>query len=317
MTRTNNNIQSFERIDERDLHAYVDGLLDDHCAAKVESYLKRHPEKAAEAQDFIEYNKLLRKAYEHEADGDVPQRLLSVLNRPVTNMWPALGKVAAIIVLCALSAGAGWMGAYSGGGVISEEDGMVHNFLHQIAMNNESPFEAIPVQKLGINKGKQTDPLNWLTQKVALEMQAPDLTQAGYTLKRRRLVKRGSQEFVELKYTNSSRDAINIYVKARWETEAPTIEFAKKDNQSIAYWKEGPLIYALSGKLERNRAEKIAKLVRGSMTEISNPFPHIQDVQIIAPQSTQPVQPARGNFGNQPIVPITPLTAQKMKAVDG
>lgn len=77
-------------------------------ARKVEEYLKRHPEKAAEVQDYIEYNKLLRKAYEHETDEPVPQRLLSVLNRPVRNIWPAVGKVAVVVVLCALSAGGGW-----------------------------------------------------------------------------------------------------------------------------------------------------------------------------------------------------------------
>ncbi len=320
MTTTNDNIQPFETIDERDLHAYVDGLLGDHRARKVKEYLNRHPEKAAEVQDYIEYNKLLRKAYEHEADENVPQRLLSVLIRPVRNIWPAVGKVAAVVVLCALSAGGGWLGAYSSGGVISKEDGMVRNFLHQVALNTEPPFEAMPVQKLEINAGTQTDPLNWLTQKVALEMQAPNLTEAGYTLERRRLVTRGPQEFVELKYTNSSGDAIKLYMKTRWEKDAPTIEFAQKENQSIAYWQEGPLVYALSGSLDRSRAAHIAELVRGSMTNVPNAPPQVQDVQIIAPQSVQPLQPIKQpqvNYGVPPVVPVTPLTPQKMNAVDG
>lgn len=70
-------------------------------------------------------------------------------------------------------------------------------------------------------------------------MQAPNLTQAGYTLDSRRLVTRGTQEFVKLKYVNSSKDAINLYMKTRWEKDAPTIEFAQNDGQSIAYWQEG------------------------------------------------------------------------------
>jgi len=313
MTSTNDNIRPFETIDERDLHAYVDGLLDDHRARKVEEYLKRHPEKTTEVQDYIEFNKLLRKAYEHETDKPVPQRLLSVLNRPVRNIWPAVSKVAAVVILCALSAGGGWLGAYQSGGVVSKEDGMVRNFLHQVALNTEPLFEAMPVQKLEINTETQTDPLNWLTQKVALEMQAPNLTQVGYTLERRRLVTRGPQEFVELKYTNSSGDAIKLYMKTRWEKDAPTIEFAQKENQSIAYWQEGPLVYALSGALDRGRAAKIADLVRTSMTDVPNKPPHVQDVQILVPQPVQPVKP----FKNDGIRPNAPQTLQKMNAVGG
>ncbi len=320
MTVINDNIQFLETIDERDLHAYVDGFLDECRARKVEEYLKRHPEKAAEVHDYIEYNKLLRKAYEREADEPVPQRLLSLLNRPVRNVWPVVSKAAAVVVLCVLSAGGGWIGAYQSGGVVSAEDGMVRNFLHQVALNTEPPFEAMPVQNLEINAGAQTGPLNWLTQKVALEMQAPDLTQAGYTLDRRRLVTRGPQEFVELKYTNSSGDAVRLYMKTRWEKEAPTIEFAQKEGQSIAYWQEGPLVYALSGSIDRSRAAQIAELVRGSMTDVPDNPPYVQDVQVIAPQFVQPVQPvqqSQANHGAQSGVMAVPITPQKMNAVSG
>ncbi|WP_281300489.1 MULTISPECIES: hypothetical protein [unclassified Iodidimonas] len=304
MTTSNDKIQPFEVMDERDVHAYVDGLLDGPRASKVEAYLKRHPDKAAEVEDYMEYNRLLRQAYEHAADEPVPQRLLAVLNRPVRKMMPTIGKVAAVFALCALSAGGGWLGAYHSGDIVSSEDGMVRSFLQQVALNAEPSFEAMSVEKLEINSSHQTDPLNWLTQKVALEMQAPNLTQAGYMLQGRRLVTRGPQEFVELKYTNSSGDSVNLYIKTRWEKEAPTIEFAQKESQSIAYWQEGPLVYALTGSLDRTRAAKIAELVRNSMTDVPDHSPHVQDVQIIAPKLAQPV------------VPVAPPTPQKANTVD-
>lgn len=295
MTTVNDNIQPFETIDERDLHAYVDGLLDDQRARKVEEYLKRHPEKSDEIRDYMEYNRLLRKIYERETDEPVPQRLLSVLNRPVTNIWPAVARAAAVVMLCILSAGFGHMSAYDSGGAsaVIKEDGMVRNFLHQIAMNTDAHFEAAPVQKLNINTTRQTDPLNWLTQKVALEMQAPNLTQAGYTLDSRRLVTRGTQEFVELKYVNSSNDPIRLYMKTRWEKDAPTIEFSRNDGQSIAYWQEGPLVYALAGALDQTRAAQIAQLIRRAMTDVPDSTPQVQDVQVVTPQLVSPVQPAR------------------------
>lgn len=312
MTTVNDNIQPFETIDERDLHAYVDGLLDDQRARKVEDYLKRHPEKAAEIGDYMEYNRLLRKIYERESDEPVPQRLLSVFNRPVTNIWPVVARSAAIVMLCLFSAGLGHISAYkrvSNSVAVTKEEGMVHNFLQQIAMNADAPFEVTPVQKLNINTPVHTDPLNWLTQKVALEMQAPNLTQAGYTLDSRRLVTRGKQEFVELKYVNSSRDAIRLYMKTRWEKDAPTIEFAQNDGQSIAYWQEGPLVYALSGALDQNRAAQIAQLIRSAMTDVPDAAPQVQDVQVMSPQLVSPVQTIeqpKMNYNNSPLSPFVP-----------
>ena len=312
MTTVNDNIQPFETIDERDLHAYVDGLLDDQRARKVEDYLKRHPEKAAEIGDYMEYNRLLRKIYERESDEPVPQRLLSVFNRPVTNIWPVVARSAAIVMLCLFSAGLGHISAYkrvSNSVAVTKEEGMVHNFLQQIAMNADAPFEVTPVQKLNINTPAHTDPLNWLTQKVALEMQAPNLTQAGYTLDSRRLVTRGKQEFVELKYVNSSRDAIRLYMKTRWEKDAPTIEFAQNDGQSIAYWQEGPLVYALSGALDQNRAAQIAQLIRSAMTDVPDAAPQVQDVQVMSPQLVSPVQTIeqpKMNYNNSPLSPFVP-----------
>lgn len=131
---------------------------------------------------------------------------------------------------------------------------------------------------------------------------------------------RGPQEFVELKYTNSSGDAIKLYMKTRWEKDAPTIEFAQKEGQSIAYWQEGPLVYALSGPLDRARTAHIAELVRAAMTDVPDNPPQVQDVQVMTPQPVQPVQPVQqpqANYGTSPAVPVAPLTPQKMNAVGG
>lgn len=335
MTITNDNVQPFETIDERDLHAYIDGLLDAHRTRKVEDYLNRHPEKAAEIQDYMEYNRLLRKAFDRDDNAHVPQRLLSVLHRPVRNIWPAVGKAAAIIALCVLSAGGGWMGAYSTNAAISKEDGIVRNFLHQVALNTAPPFDTMPVETLEVSTKTQTDPLNWLTQKVALEMQAPNLAQAGYTLEGRRLVTRGQQEFVELAYTNSSGDDIKLYMKTRWEKDAPTVGFAQKEGRSIAYWQEGPLVYALTGSqaLDQQRAAQIADLVRAAMTDVPDKPPQVQNVQIMQPQSVSPLQPVQQpvqqpqtQYGTPSVIvpQVTPqgtaqgtsqMTPQKMNAV--
>jgi len=308
MNQRDDNVQPFESIDERDLHAYVDGLLDAQRMRQVQEYLKRHPDKLEQIQDYLDYNALLRQSYQPYAQEPVPRRLLSIVDQPVSSRWPAITKFAAVGVLCATSAGGGWLAAYKSGAVLPQEDGLVQSFLQQIASNSVEPVQALSVKKLDIHSTAQTDPLNWLTQKVALEMEAPDLTAAGYTIQSRRLITRGSQEFVELAYVNSSGDAVMLYMKTRWEKDAPTLEFMQKDEQSIAFWEEGPLVYALSGAPDRKRAVKIAELVRHAMTRVSSTPPQVQEIEVLPVESSGgPVQAAHDYQLQTPVAPQQPL----------
>ncbi len=50
-----------ETISERDLHAYVDGLLDEGRCAAVEAYLVERPAVAARVADYKRQNRLLRR----------------------------------------------------------------------------------------------------------------------------------------------------------------------------------------------------------------------------------------------------------------
>lgn len=318
MNKTLDNILPMETIDERDLHAYVDGFLDDQRARQFEDYLKRHPELRAQVEDYLQQNRLLREAFEPQGNDPVPLRLLSVLNRPVKNIWPNVGKIAAVFVLCVVSAGGGWWGAHQNAVMMSEEDGMVGQFLHQVALNSKKPFEAMSVQKLEINADNQADPLNWLTQKVALEMQAPNLAEEGYSIQWRRLVTRESQEFVELTYANVAGDTIKLYMKTRWQKEAPTLEFVQKVDQSIAYWQDGPLVYALSGSFDRDRATKLADLIRTSMGRgpAAGPMPS-EDLQIRPPQTLQSVQQPQMNPSLVPDSSVDQLNSQNINATGG
>ena len=307
MSQFDDNVQSFESIDERDLHAYVDGLLDAQRTRQVQEYLKRHPDKYQQVADYRQYNELLRQAHQAAAQEPVPAGLLSIIHRPRQSHWSSITRTAAVGALCVASAAGGWLAAIHSNSGAHGANGLVQNFLQQIASNASAPFESMAVKTLNIQSAGQTDPLNWLTQKVALEMEAPNLIAAGYTLQSRRLITRGAQEFVELTYVNSSGDAVMLYMKTRWEKDAPTIEFVQKDNQSIAFWEEGPLVYALSGALDRDRAVRIAELVRSSMTSVSNTAPQVQDIPAMPVTPSEPMQLTHGYEPQSPLASPEPL----------
>lgn len=315
MTEKDSDIQFFNGIRERDIHAYIDGHLDARREKLVEAYLDHNPEVAAEVRDYIEYNMLLKEAYAPVEEEDVPARLMAALNRPARNFWQPMMKMAAVVALCALSVGLGRMSAYQGqDGAAGNE--MVNHFLQQIATNSAGDlYTEASLATLDVGTNVEADPLNWLTQKLALEMQAPDLASAGYVMTGRRLVTRGTQEFVELTYQGDDQKELQIYMKTRWDKQPPAVEFAHQDGTSIAYWQEGPLVYAVTGVLNEQNATEIAGLVRESMASMPKAPQQVQELVIDRPPSPvmQPNQPAMrdqliGNDGFLP--PVNTLEGQ-------
>jgi len=302
----NDNIRPFDAISERDLHAYVDGQLNERSRRRVEAWLAQHPDAAEEVRDYMRYNALLREAYQGAETEPVPLRLLSVINRSPRRLAPAALRTAAVVLLCALSAGSGWQAAVNQYSAAGTGNSMVENFLQQIASNDHSagtiPGPDSQIEKVALNMSGQIDPLNWLTQKVALEMQAPDLSPAGYRLEGRQLITRNGQEFVALTYRNNDDDNIGLFMKTRWDKQPPIIEFMHQNDTAIAHWQEGPLVYALTGTMTQDGAVQIADLIRNAMSHV----PASTDIQ--APELPHDILKLKP----QPVAP--PLTAQTAPA---
>ncbi len=116
MTQQKNNIYTFDLIDERDIHAYIDGQLDEARLKKVEAYLQKHPDIAAEVEDYVRYNRMLGMMAQDITEETVPPRLMQILQKPVRPEIAPMAKIAAVAMLCLLSASAGWIGAQRGAG---------------------------------------------------------------------------------------------------------------------------------------------------------------------------------------------------------
>ena len=65
-------------ISERDLHAYVDGLLDEGRSAAVEAYLIERPAEAARVEDYRRQNRILRKLGRRAAQNPYVKRKVTM-----------------------------------------------------------------------------------------------------------------------------------------------------------------------------------------------------------------------------------------------
>jgi anti-sigma factor RsiW len=269
MNDARENVRPFETIDERDLHAYVDGLLDEQRANQFQAYLRRHPEAKAKVHDYLEQNRLLGEIFKKQNQGAVPLRLLSALNQPVNSAWPRVGKVAAVLALCVASAGGGWWGASHNQVAWSEQDSDLAAFIDQVALTSQPPSDALASQPVVSTLEAPVNPLGWPADTVAGSLQAPNLAPQGYTFEQQRLLMNDSQAFLEFAYTDASAKTLKFYVKTRWPDEAALVRVVQTQDQSIAYWQEGPFTYAMSGAFEREYLAQLAQWVRAAMTPMA------------------------------------------------
>ena len=63
-----------ESVTDAELHAYVDGQLDNRQRRAVEAYLATHPEEAERVAHYQQLNSALRKLYEPVLNEPLPTR---------------------------------------------------------------------------------------------------------------------------------------------------------------------------------------------------------------------------------------------------
>lgn len=273
-TRTFNGLN--REVTEEDIHAYVDGMLDARTEMAIEAMMEQNPDLAQRIEDYRAQNDVLKGLYREVLSEPLPERMerlltaqRSVLARPA--------MAAMVVLLCGLSAFSGW---YANGAVSGSAGGpAVDHFLNQIA--NHAATQGGPAAGVSLAAADMAgiEPLNWLTQKVALEMQAPDLSALGYELVGRKLITRSGTEYVELAYHDPMGKPLTLYLKTRWDRNAPEIRFVDQGDMSFSYWEEGPLVYVLAGQLGQDDSVGIVELVRDTMRKRTVPGTQPAQVQ--------------------------------------
>ncbi len=172
---------------EDDLHAYVDGALDDARRAEVQAYLDTHADSATRVAGYIRQRTALRAALAPIAAEPIPPELslrhLMERRRPGRSLpWR---MAAAAAVLLALGGAGGWSlrGA-------APEAAMQHgiNGLAQEAAYTYEVYgsdEAHPVEFKAADKAQLVD---WISSRLRRSISVPDLTAAGYRFMGGRLV---------------------------------------------------------------------------------------------------------------------------------
>lgn len=263
-------------IDEDDFQAFVDGQLPPDRRRAVMAYLAARPEESARMSDYRRLTEELHLLYDEVLYEPLPARLRVEHYRGRTAAWTRplrwfgfaefglVPRLAGVALLLLTGIGGGWMLGLNYMEPPFEPPAV--SFAKQAA-NAHLLYASDLQHPVEFGADQQESLMLWLSDRLGQAVQAPDLTDIGFTLVGGRLLPASGQAAAQLMYENPDAQRITLYIRAAWPTaqgaaHEGNIAFASEGGVSSVYWMEGPFAYALLGELDREQLFATAKIIQ-------------------------------------------------------
>jgi len=243
-----------DSVSDMDLHAFVDGALDEARAGAVARHLEANPEAAARVAAYRAQNRALKALFDPMLAEPLPRQLAlpTASRRALHGRWAA-----AAAVLLVLGAGAGWQA-----GSLTRPAAMATPaVVHQAAVAHAvfTPQKRHPVE---VGADEEAHLVGWLSKVLGAPLKAPRLAEVGYALVGGRLLSAADGPAAQFMYQDKDGDRMTLYVVTDPRQKGKTaFRYAEDKGVAVFYWIDGPLGYALAGKMTRAELLKIADVV--------------------------------------------------------
>ena len=240
-------------VTEDELHAYVDNELPAERRGDVEAWLATHPDWAEQIRAWRDMAEALHARYDHIAYEAVPKRLEieRLVQRPRSWIY---GAIAATLAAFICGGSIGWMarGANARPSAVESvtSDALDAHRLYVVEVRH--PVE-VP--------GSERDHLQtWLTKRCGWEVRAPKLDASGLKLVGGRLLPGPAGPASFFMYESASGERYTLYA-SRSTAGSAQMRYTAAENSGAMYWSEGNVSYVLSGPIDKDRLQKVARLV--------------------------------------------------------
>lgn len=258
--------------DDLDLLALADGFLDDDPVrkAELEQAVARCPRASARLADYRAQTAALRAAYSGALAEPVPDRLYAVVERAGrSRRRPALQRAVAAVLIVAAAFG-GWVVGHDGDDPVRQA--LLDESYRQFAFRGADGVAAADV---AMNAAEPA--INWIDDDVAIRLSAPDLSSEGFTLVKKRGVRRSGDQIVALDYASADGRSFSLFIAPRWANRPGPIVEDERDGVTLTYWHDGPLASSIATELPRDEARHLAQTVRRAMRdETTTPPPSLR-----------------------------------------
>lgn len=248
-------------IDELDLLALADGLLDDDPVRKeeIEAALARDPQAASRLHDYRAQTSALRAAYAGALAAPVPERLLAIVDGAERARERPVVRLMAAGLMIVVAGFGGWLLGH-------DDDDPARR-----ALLDESYRQYVlrgPEQSIAGNAvGGSKHAISWIDDEVAIRLTAPDLSSEGFSLIEKRGVRDSEDQLVALEYQSQDGRAFSLFIAPRWTDRPGPIVDQERDGVALAYWHDGPLAASIATQLPPAEARALAETVRRAMRD--------------------------------------------------
>ena len=236
------------RVAEADLQAYVDGRLDAARRAALESWLAAHRGDAARVAAYRRLGEQWRAAYAPMLDEPIPPALHKALQararRRPRFMRTALAAAAAALVALGVS-------LYLAAEPASE-------IVHRAAMAH-----AVYAAEVQHPVEGRDEVLGWLSERLGMKVQAPDLRQAGFAFLGGRLVPGDAAAAALLMYEGQNGQRVTLYwdPEFRQARETGLVYAPTERGTRVYYWLDDECGYAVaSAEISREELFALAQM---------------------------------------------------------
>lgn len=251
-----------ERVGDTLLSTWLDGELDRgeraDERARVEQWLRDHPEDAARVRRWSTDAEALRRQFAPVVDEPVPEAMTrSVWKRGATSAWALAASAAGLLLLGGLiGAAVTWQNQQRNTELAAGTSaGWVERAAYAHNVFTPEPRHAVEV------KAQEEHLSRWLTARIKLPVKLFDLTEQGFQLVGGRLLPDGPGKSAQLMYENASKQRVTVYLRKPEEGADASFRYERHGELGLFYWVEAGAGYALVGPLPRDQLLTLAEAI--------------------------------------------------------
>jgi len=260
-------------ISEIEFQAYVDNELDATRHAEVKSFLKQHPEKAAEIEDYQRYNLDMRQLFEPVLKQDIPDSMS--LEAPKKSVLFSYAQAASLLLALTIGSVIGWLSHDS---LQPSAQTIASNHVESVLpvnstlVNDAFAYHAVYVPEVKhpveVEAKDEKHLVKWLSKRLNTAIKAPDLTPHGYELLGGRLLQSGNSPAAQFMYENNQGRRLTLLTRHKKNTENDTsFRYATQENMNGFYWIDGEQSFVILSDTPKKTISAVAHTVYQAYNE--------------------------------------------------
>lgn len=244
-------------VSDEELHAYVDGELDEQRRIEVEAWLAAHPQAARRVREYQGIRDTLHSRFD--------PLLIEPVETPAAvheRRSSAVGRAALIAGLALSSAMLGWtLQGWRHVDSPREIADLVQpaTFAHEVyATDSRYPVEIPAVERTTLNR--------WVSQRMHTELRAPDLSGEALDFVGGRLLPSTNRMAAQFMYEDRDGRRLTVYIRRIADQDGFTgFQYREQGRLHVFYWIDRAMGYAVIGEQPASRLIAVANAVHASM----------------------------------------------------